>query len=275
MDPINDSRIDWELVTVKPTWDKENMPLFLERTNVEYGKSLVVDLLDKRGIGNRLLSSFLLGLPDGAYIGGGFISAVLREEKNATDIDFFFTSEKAFIKTLDQFLNPEKYLDKEECWAYWGYKIAEDSNQFINALEDRSDYLATEQETKKDEYGALDNVRYVKFVHPTRPAVQLIKLAWYDSPEHVIDSFDFTVVQFICDSKYIYYNPIALMDMAKKRLVLHRMQFPASTLRRMIKYASKGFYVCPGSLINISEKIQEILNNPAFVNDMNGMVYID
>ncbi len=137
-----------------------------------------------------------------------------------------------------------------EAWAWKGYRPKDDV-QF--------------------DLDHLGNARFITWVHPTRPALQLIRMVWYDSPEHVIDSFDLSVVQFAADGKSLYYNPASWLDLSRKRLVLHRMQFPASTLRRLIKYASKGFYACPGALAHICEEIQKF-QGPAGTEKI---VYVD
>lgn len=215
---------------------------FLVRTPTQYTKS-DLNYLSKRGIENRLLDNLLEFLPDGAIIAGGFALSCVLDDKNAKDIDIFFTSKEAFDKTLALFSLP---VDKQsDDWAFQGYKVAEAPK-------------------------GADN-RYVLLTHETRPAVQLLKMVWYDSPEHVIDSFDFTISQFAFTNKGFYYNGEAMLDLAKKRLVLHRMQFPASTLKRLIKYTKKGYYACPGSLVTICEAIQEYKGEM----DINSVVYVD
>ena len=180
-------------------------------------------------------------LPDGAVIAGGFALNVIIEEKKSSDIDFFFLNEKAFDDTLALFLSPPE----DGRWAYNGYVLKEESMQ--------------------------KGSRYVMLTHDTLPAVQLLRMVWYDNPEHVIDSFDFTIAQFAFDNKSFYFNGASMMDLARKRLILHRMQFPASTLRRLIKYASKGYYACPGSLVTICEAIKEFTGDP----DVAQVVYVD
>lgn len=209
---------------------------FLERTPTQYTVMSLTYLSD-RGIENRLLENLLEFLPDGAIIAGGFALSVVNEDKNSKDIDFFFTSEDAFNKTLEMFKSPP-----EGAWAYEGYVVNE-----------------------------AKNTRYVLLTHATRPAVQLLRMVWYQSAEHVIDSFDFTISQFAFDNKNFYFNGAAMLDLARKRLVLHRIQFPASTLRRLIKYSHKGYYACPGSLVKICEAIQGFVGEP----DINDVVYVD
>lgn len=260
-----------QFMNIKGVWDKDSMPLFMARTKTNFSSLPIKSVLEDRGLSNRLLDSLLYELPDGAFIGGGFLTTILREEKDANDIDFFFTSQESFKETFKLLIDINKegvdYGYDEEAWAYKGYKLEDEKLlDSVNAYYDPNDILS---------FSPLDNVRFVKFVHPKRPPIQLIKLAWYESPEHVIDTFDFTVVQFICDRENLYFNPVSFLDLARKRLVLHRMQFPASTLRRLIKYTHKGFYCCPGSLITISEAINSTLNNPYYVSENNQIVYVD
>lgn len=215
---------------------------FLSRTKTQYTTS-DLSYLPNRGIENRLLENLLEFLPDGAIIAGGFALSIVNEDRNAKDIDFFFTSETAFNATMELFKNPP-----DEAWAYKEYKMAENSDP---------------KKTK--------NSRYIAFTHDTRPGVQLLKMVWYTDAAHVIDSFDFTIAQFAFTNKEFVYNGASMLDLAKKRLVLHRMQFPSSTLRRLIKYTAKGYYACPGSLVTICEAIQSFTGAP----DVNNVVYVD
>lgn len=48
------------------------------------------------------------------------------------------------------------------------------------------------------------------------------------------------------------------------------MQFPSSTLRRIIKYTKKGDYACPGSLANVAQLVSEHIDD-----DDAQFVYVD
>lgn len=231
----------------------DEMPHFLTRTETAYVKLPLNKTLNDRGISNRLFDSFIEYLPEGAIIAGGFMTSLMQEDKHAQDVDFFFTSNEGFEKTCEMFLSPP--VD-EEAWAYQGYKLAEDFD--IESFNKSKGHIT----------------RFLKFVHPTRLPVQLVKLVWYDSPEHVIDSFDFTIAQFAADCNHLYTNPLSVFDLARKRLVLHRIQFPASTLRRLIKYTSKGYYCCPGSLETIARASADIIQKHE-PDVLNGYVYLD
>ena len=248
-------KINVPLYDVKPFWNQGSRPRFLSRTETKYARAPLSSILEERGLNNRLLESLITLLPKGAIIAGGFMTAVMGETKDAHDIDIFFTSEEAFRQTFKLLMdsqNQEEFDD--ESWAWTGYEL----------------------DTDPDALGSTETLRYVKFVpkdHTKRLPIQLIKLVWYDDPEHVIDSFDLTVAQFATDGTDIIMNPMAPIDLARKRLVLHRMQFPASTLRRVIKYTNKGFYACPGSLTKIAAEVANTIKQDPSSND--NVVYID
>lgn len=237
---------------VPETFEGQERPEYLNRTDTKYAR-VGISYLDERGIKNRLLDSLACCLPDGAVIAGGFMTSVMGENKDAKDIDIFFTSEKAFKETVKYLMNPEEIPNffKDEHWAFLDYKPDEATQKAL------IDAAKKDEGLTQGEALSLKNVRFLKFVHPHRPPIQLIKLVWYDNAEHVIDSFDLTIAQFACDVKTteIVFNPASVFDLTRKRIVLHRMQFPASTLRRIIKYTNKGYYACPGSLSKISEAI--------------------
>lgn len=224
---------------------------FLTRTTTQYGRA-PLSLLTDRGLENRLLTNLIESLPDGAIIAGGFVLGVVLDERSATDIDVFFTSEKAWRATVDLILNSSQAKEEDaENWSIRGYSLKEGTKLDIDKLGD---------------------TRFLTFTHPKRPALQLMRMVWYESAEHVIDTFDFTCVQLGVDKQGLVFNPVSFLDISRKRLCLSRMQFPASTLRRMIKYVKdKGWYCCPGSLVRICEAIQAYKGEP----DVNDVVYVD
>lgn len=242
--------------SIEDTDFKDRFAHFLTRTTVSYATDSIQNLLTDRGIENRLMDSLLAGLPDGAVIAGGFMTSVLLEEATAKDIDVFFLHKEAFAATVNLLLNPEEVPTKEDgekdnLWAWRGYEL----------------------KGGEDALNGVNNCRFLTFIHTkgTRPDIQLLRMVWYEDAEHVIDSFDLTIAQIALSKRGITYRPSGLMDLVRKRLVSHRVQFPASTLRRVVKYAHKGFYACPGSLAKICEQIQEFKGDT----DVNEVVYVD
>lgn len=235
-------------IKIIPFWNNNTeKPDFLNKTNKEYIKFPLTELKE-RNIQNNLFDSIITYLPKDSYVVGGFALSLFNSDKNAKDIDFAFTSEQGFKDTYELFANPP---EEEDSWGYKGYRIETDLSSF---------------EKNSDSY------RFVSFVHenPNRPKIQLLKLYFYDSPEHIIDSFDLTISQFAFDNEFMYTSPLSILDVLRKKIVLHRMQFPASTIRRIIKYTQKGYYACPGSLINICNTIKDHVGD----NDIDEMAFV-
>lgn len=236
-------------MATQPTQFAERFAHFLTRTSTVYA-SAPLSILKDRGIENRLLDNLIEHLPDGVIVAGGFLTSVLTEEDKSKDVDLFFTSEDAFRATVDLLTSSPDAHKERGSWSLEGYTIKGGAMPDLNKLGEQ---------------------RYLTFEHPSRPALQLLRMVWYDSPEHVIDTFDLTIVQFAASRAGLVYNPASFLDLSRKRIVLHRMQFPASTLRRVIKYAHKGYYACPGALAKICEEIQAFGGKP----DVNDVVYVD
>lgn len=226
---------------------------FMSRTSTSYS-SAPLSILADRGIENRLFQNLVQHLPDGAILAGGFVTSVLLNEQTSKDIDIFFTSESAFYNTIKLIQNAATISATTEGddkpWSFSGYTL---------------------KDADKIDLEKLGDTRFVTFEHPKRPALQLLRMVWYTDATHVIDTFDLTIVQFAATKDGFVFNPISFLDLSRKRIVLHRMQFPASTVRRIIKYSQKGFYACPGSLANICAEIQKYNGNP----DVNEVVYVD
>lgn len=226
---------------IKPLWGEGTDEVsFLSRTDTVYAKVKIASLKE-RGIENGLFNAVIQVLPKQVYIAGGFMTSLLQEDKNAKDIDVFCGSALAFQEMCNLLISPPEKKDSDDgdlYWAYRGYKTNTDIAKFNDHNE---------------------SVRFINFVHESgkRPEIQVMKMSWYTDAEHVIDTFDLTIAQISTDGEFVYLNPLTQFDLAKRKLVLHRMQFPASTIRRIIKYASKGYYACPGSLVNISSHIQD------------------
>ena len=102
--------------------------------------------------------------------------------------------------------------------------------------------------------------------------VQLIKTNYYDSPETLLNTFDFTLCQFAIEvnkTGVLYCGDTALYDVARKRLVVNQIEYPVASLRRMIKYTQQGFYACEGCLTEflkiVSEQPELITNKPKYL----------
>jgi hypothetical protein len=216
-------------------WDEKNLPHYYKRTDTSYSRVDIKTCLHRRGIYNATLINLAKHLPQGAVVAGGFIASMLKgADHKPSDIDIFFNGADSLLAAYNLFTNPPD----SDAHAFRGYSTK-------TSLDD----LVKNSKT----------LRLVKFTNedPEKLPVQLIKMAWYDNAEAVIDSFDFTVCQFAVDNNQLVFNPISMLDLFKGRLVLHRYQYPAETLYRVIKYIRKGYHASPSSILEIVEAIRK------------------
>ena len=225
---------------IHPSPFSERFPHHLARTPTVFIRDSL-ELLRERGIEDKTLDGLVAALPTGAIIAGGYLTSVLMGDTKASkDIDLFFTGAEPFAATVNQLLNPLPKPEREE------------GEKDIHAAWRGYELLGGQK--------ALDEVntaRFLTFRHTKgyQPDLQLIRLGWYTDAAHVLDSFDITLSCWAVDSGGLTYLPAAFLDISRKRIVVRRLSFPASTLRRVIKYTKKGFYACPGSLAALCEQI--------------------
>lgn len=100
--------------------------------------------------------------------------------------------------------------------------------------------------------GSRGNKDFTEFKRGDR-IVQVIGFRWFQTIEEVIDSFDFTVSQFGLKDGKIVATEQALVDAMAMRLVVHKVTYPVSTLRRLNKYIQKGFVACNGTYKQLVE----------------------
>lgn len=67
--------------------------------------------------------------------------------------------------------------------------------------------------------------------------IQLITEKEYDSVEELLDSFDLTAAMFAVDfTNHVFYTEKAVKDVNDRKLTLHKLSYPVSTFKRIMKY---------------------------------------
>lgn len=87
--------------------------------------------------------------------------------------------------------------------------------------------------------------------------IQLIEKRFFADAEELINYFDFTICQFVTDGTTLLCGDFSLWDLGRKKLVVNKITYPVSSMRRMIKYANQGFYVCNGSMVQFLQQVVE------------------
>lgn len=172
------------------------------------------------------LAKVLSGLPtlsvNGPWLAGGALRRTLLRQEPDSDFDFFF-------KDADQLTDFVKKLDAS------GMEKLRETEHHIHYRGRVGDSALP-----------ID--------------VQCIRFAFYASAEQVIDSFDFTICQFAFDGTDLTTGEYSLWDLGRKRLAVHRITFPVSSMRRVLKYAAQGFKACNGCLAAL---LRATADNPA------------
>jgi len=100
----------------------------------------------------------------------------------------------------------------------------------------------------------FENEKVIK-IERNKLKLDLVK-TFFASPGFCIGEFDFTVCCAAVDFERVYYNNTFFIDLAKKQLMINKLNYPISTLWRLQKYNWKGFKICKGELTKIVEAIQ-------------------
>ena len=162
-----------------------------------------------------MLAMVLAELPPvakcGPWIAGGSIRRTVGGKEPDSDFDFFFASEGQLA-------------------------------DFAAQLEKRSFIKIGETD---------HHVQYKGMAAGASRLIQLIRFKFYADASAVADSFDFTVCQFVFDGVTLTCGEFSLWDLGRRRLAVHRITYPLSTMRRVLKYANQGFTACPGALTTI------------------------
>jgi hypothetical protein len=82
----------------------------------------------------------------------------------------------------------------------------------------------------------------------------------YEKLTDIIDTFDFTICQFMYDGEKVICNPSSMMDVYHKRIVINHINplFVLDTFRRVQKYIQKGYYICNGGIKDILDKCRSL-----------------
>lgn len=89
---------------------------------------------------------------------------------------------------------------------------------------------------------------------------------YFDSPAATIDKFDFTVSMFATDGETIVHGETSFIDLAKRQLMIHHIEFPRSTMYRVVKYTRKGFYICKEQFLRVLDAVENAPRGERIVN---------
>ena len=173
---------------------------------------------------------------NGVTLAGGLLRTLISQTEvlspEKTDIDLFFEFPKMVALV-------KEFIEKTE--------------EFEKIFECPEEKLTTYKHTK------------------TGWKLQLITVNYYKSPVEVISSFDFTCTMFATDGNKLYMGETSIEDTMEKRLRWNVITYPASSLRRMMKYARKGYWMMES---DYQEFVHEVWTHSPDISDSQ-LVYVD
>ncbi len=122
---------------------------------------------------------------------------------------------------------------------------------------DEANFLLTKKFFKHGKAKTIwesDNGMKVKYNGHT---YDLIK-HYFSDPQSCINDFDFTVCMLAVDKDKVYFGETTFIDLSKRQLMIQKLLFPPSSLRRAFRYYQKGFAMCVGEMAKLVEAIQNM-----------------
>jgi hypothetical protein len=152
---------------------------------------------------NDFITFGLVAPGSGVYLAGGALRTLVDPDDTVVDYDLFFKDRETCDFLLDYF-SKIKYMQKIfEC----------------------------------------PEGKLYSFKHPKLGKIQFICEEFYQDGEHVINLFDINACCFCWDGESLFTTREAIKNVNKKQITLNAVTYPVSTLKRISKYAAKGYYI--------------------------------
>ncbi len=175
-----------------------------------------------------------LSYENGPWLAGGAVRRSIMGDSDRSDFDLFFSNSDSYLDVYNRLMGVvEPY-----------------SFEAVSSTLDVDNIVLTYTPPDTEDSSGV----------PIKFKVQLIHKIFYPCVEELLDSFDFTICQFaLVGNDMLYSGPYSLWDLGRKRLAVHKITYPLSSVRRMIKYSNQGFYVCNGA---INALLRTTVENP-------------
>ncbi len=152
----------------------------------------------------------------GSYLAGGALRTLLDPKEQISDYDIFFEDMRRSV--LDELYDEEpknmaRVKEVQDILLTEGFKCV-----FECPLGELFTYK-------------LGDIK-----------IQLI-LATVGEPQNVITTFDFGACRAAFDGNTLYFDKEFVRDTKTKRLSVQSVTFPVATIKRLVKYANKGYNI--------------------------------
>jgi len=196
-------------------------------------------------------------LENGPWLGGGCLRQAIEGKRCETDFDVFFKSHEQFNQFNERF----KENRAASAPPVLLLPVTNDPNEQLDPLTVKMT-LATEHIVNYTMTNKIDNqTTKVQFIHG----------GFYRSNVNdLFDNFDYTICQLATDGRELLVGPYTLIDIAHKKLTVHKITFPVASMTRAIKYGSYGYKMCNGEA---NKFLMSVIANPLLLETR--FAYID
>lgn len=171
---------------------------------------------------------------EGVYLGGGSLRNLLGGDDVIADIDLFFRDKGALMKAIEVM---QRYEGIEEGDWYEAFRCP--ANELIT--------YKTAIEKHEDDRTPED--------YKNQKKVQFITKSFYESPEDLINTFDFIPTCACLYQNTLYTHPDWFKHVKRRTLGLHFISYPVASVFRMMKYKDKGYTVLTDSVLDMVTQI--------------------
>jgi hypothetical protein len=167
---------------------------------------------------NRAWHSKIL-MPWQPWIAGGAVLRTFLGEPLTTDVDLFFSCETQYNEAYEKMKKNALFLVE---------------SQFSSSFKIVVEHKGIDKEYK----------------------IQLVKFTFSEKATGIIGVFDINVCEMAFDGKRIVVPEESLEGIQTKKMKIHvdRITYPAHTLKRVVKYASRGFSIDEKNLQEFADK---------------------
>jgi hypothetical protein len=183
-------------------------------------------------------TAFLCGGALTSWIGGMPIS----------DWDFFFPG----LESAQLFHDRLMQTGRVEMIGYQGDPVYRQVYERIKAGEVKITDISA-NDLQNENIRALNYA--VKVAEHVWDKIQIVLVIQGENPIQIIETFDFSISMLGTDGRDLYFGSYTWTDLSRKRLRTHSIHHGISTMRRMVKYAQRGFYACTGTMRAIAQGV--------------------
>tara|TARA_B100001105_G_scaffold249743_1_gene237158 strand:+ start:1283 stop:2038 length:756 start_codon:yes stop_codon:yes gene_type:complete len=171
---------------------------------------------------------------DGVYLGGGSLRNLLGGDDVIADIDIFFKNKTSLLQAIEVM---QRYDGSESGDWYEAFRCP--ANELIT--------YKTAIEKHEDDRTPED--------YKSQKKIQFITKSFYNSPEDLINTFDFIPTCACLYKGALYTHPDWVQHVKKRTLGLHFISYPVASVFRMMKYKDKGYHVLTESVLEMVTQI--------------------